>query len=326
MEKLVNNGKILEIKTGSHLYGLSTPSSDKDYTGIFLAPWKYHIGLHKLEQVDLGIESKLENGKNSFKAVDRTFYELKRFAALAAGSNPNIIELLFVDEDNIIYINEYGRKLLDNRYLFLSQKLIEKFSGFANSQKHKLYVKKENLEKLYSARDFIKNMIDKYKSDKILLPEMKKEENFEKNFIQRDIKGDVYRIGEYNINSNLTLKNACELIERIIKESSNRQELIKQSGYDTKYASHLVRLLLEAIEMITTGNLVYPLQERELIMKIKMGEMKFEKVIELVEELEIKLKRFEDTPELITIPKNIDMEAIEKLVIEIYKDFLLKGE
>lgn len=78
--------------------------------------------------------------------------------------------------------------------------------------------------------------------------------------------------------------------------------------------------------MITTGNLVYPLQERELIMKIKMGEMKFEKVIELVEELEIKLKRFEDTPELIVIPKNIDMEAIEKLVIEIYKDFLLKGE
>ena len=57
-----------------------------------------------------------------------------------------------------------------------------------------------------------------------------------------------------------------------------------------------------------------------------MGEMKFEKVIELVEELEIKLKRFEDTPELIVIPKNIDMEAIEKLVIEIYKDFLLKGE
>ena len=57
-----------------------------------------------------------------------------------------------------------------------------------------------------------------------------------------------------------------------------------------------------------------------------MGEIKFEKVIELVEELEIKLKKFEDTPELIMIPKNVDIESIEKLVIEIYKDFLLKGE
>ena len=71
---------------------------------------------------------------------------------------------------------------------------------------------------------------------------------------------------------------------------------------------------------------MYPLQERELIMKIKMGEIKFEKVIELVEELEIKLKKFEDTPELIMIPKNVDIESIEKHVIEIYKDFLLKGE
>lgn len=326
MEKLVNNGKILEVRTGSHLYGLATSTSDKDYTGIFLTPWEYHIGLQKLEQVDLGVESKLENGKNSSEAVDRTFYELKRFVALAAGNNPNIIELLFVDEDNIIYINKYGRKLLENRHLFLSQKLIEKFSGFANSQKHKLYVKKENLEKLYSARDFIKEMIEKYKSDKILLPEMSKEKNFWKNFIQRDAKGDVYRIGEYNINSNLNLKNACELIERIIKESSNRQELIRLSGYDTKYASHLVRLLLEAIEIITTGNLVYPLQEKDLIMKIKKGEMKFEEVIELVEELEKRFKSFENTPELIVIPEKADIKAIEKFVIEIYKDFLLKGE
>ena len=54
--------------------------------------------------------------------------------------------------------------------------------------------------------------------------------------------------------------------------------------------------------------------------------MKFEEVIELVEELEKKLKSFESTPELIVIPEKADIEAIEKFVIEIYKDFLLKGE
>ena len=61
-------------------------------------------------------------------------------------------------------------------------------------------------------------------------------------------------------------------------------------------------------------------------MKIKKGEMKFEEVIELVEELEKRFKSFENTPELIVIPEKADIKAIEKFVIEIYKDFLLKGE
>ncbi|EHO84581.1 hypothetical protein HMPREF0402_00141 [Fusobacterium ulcerans 12-1B] len=54
--------------------------------------------------------------------------------------------------------------------------------------------------------------------------------------------------------------------------------------------------------------------------------MKFEEVVELVEVLEKRLKNFENTPELIVIPEKADIEAIEKFVIEIYKNFLLKGE
>ena len=325
MKELVERGKILELRTGSHLYGLNTPASDEDYSGIFLTPLEYHIGLHKLEQIELGVESKLDSGKNSSEAVDRTFYELKRFALLAAGNNPNIIELLFANEENIIYINEAGRKLLNNRKIFLSQKLIDKFIGFANAQKHKLYVKRENLEKLYAARDFIKNMIVKYQMDKILLPALKNEEGFGERFILRDRKADVYRIGEYNINANMTLKNALEFIEKIIKNSSNRQELIKKSGYDTKYASHLVRLLYEAVEIISTGDLVFPLKERDLLMEIKTGKVEFSKVIDIVEKLEIKLGEFKIFPERIVIPPEPDMAAIEKLVVEIYKNFF-KGE
>lgn len=49
--EIAEKNKILEIRSGSHLYGLNTENSDKDYVGIFLAPIEYHLGLQKVEQM-----------------------------------------------------------------------------------------------------------------------------------------------------------------------------------------------------------------------------------------------------------------------------------
>lgn len=92
--EIAEKNKILEIKSGSHLYGLNTENSDEDYIGIFLAPIEYHLGLQKVEQVDLSIKDKLESGRNSKDAVDKTFYELKRFIKLALDNNPNIRSII----------------------------------------------------------------------------------------------------------------------------------------------------------------------------------------------------------------------------------------
>lgn len=325
MEQIVNQGKILEIRNGSHLYGLNTPKSDEDFSGIFLAPLEYHIGLHKVEQVDLSIKSKLANGKNSPEAVDRTFYELKRFVNLAIDSNPNILEQLFVDEKNIVFINEAGRKLLDNRHLFLSQNAIRKFVGYATSQKRKLEVKKENLHILEAAKSFLE-LVQSHMLPSTTLPEIKDIPEFKQYFILRDKKADVYRVGEYNLNKNITIKEAIKKLNDILLNSSNRQEIIKQHGYDTKFASHLVRLLLEIIEILETGNLIFPLTKKDMLMEIKEGKWELNKVMNYVETLEEQLKYLREHPELMKVPVKSSVHAIEKLVIEIYKDFLMKEE
>lgn len=49
--EIAEKNKILEIRSGSHLYGLNTENSDEDYIGIFLAPVEYHLGLQKVEQM-----------------------------------------------------------------------------------------------------------------------------------------------------------------------------------------------------------------------------------------------------------------------------------
>lgn len=69
--EIAEKNKILEIRSGSHLYGLNTENSDEDYIGIFLAPIEYHLGLQKVEQVDLSIKDKKNiEGTNKIEVAD----------------------------------------------------------------------------------------------------------------------------------------------------------------------------------------------------------------------------------------------------------------
>lgn len=53
----------------------------------------------------------------------------------------------------------------------------------------------------------------------------------------------------------------------------HRPALVKQHGFDVKYASHAMRLSLQGIELMETGHLSLPLRpdERELCRRVKIG-------------------------------------------------------
>jgi len=114
--------KILECISGSHAYGIATPESDVDTRGIFR--------VHPEDFMSLVRPPKQVTDNED----DTTFWELRRYFELAAECNPNIIELLFTPEDCINFISPAGRKLLDNRNLFISKRAYHTFSGYAHSQ------------------------------------------------------------------------------------------------------------------------------------------------------------------------------------------------
>lgn len=113
---------IFRCRAGSHAYGTNIPSSDIDERGVFIAPPSYILScVQSVEQ--------LEDSKN-----DVVIFELRKFMKLAAQCNPNIIELLFTDEDNILEIHDAWRTVREHRHLFLSKKVKHTFSGYAISQ------------------------------------------------------------------------------------------------------------------------------------------------------------------------------------------------
>ena len=59
---------------------------------------------------------------------------------------------------------------------------------------------------------------------------------------------------------------------------AKRKELVKKFGYDTKNASHLIRLLRMGIEFVTDGTLRVMRQDAQQLLEIKRGEWSLEQI------------------------------------------------
>lgn len=66
---------------------------------------------------------------------------------------------------------------------------------------------------------------------------------------------------------------------------AKRKELVERFGYDTKNASHLIRLLKMGIEVLATGELLIERPDNNMLLEIKRGEWKLEKVLKLSDKL-----------------------------------------
>lgn len=67
---------------------------------------------------------------------------------------------------------------------------------------------------------------------------------------------------------------------------TGRVELVEQYGYDTKFASHLIRLLLEGWQILVEGKITLPLTQNNLILDIKKGKYDLQWILNKADSLE----------------------------------------
>lgn len=157
--------------------------SDFDFRGIFVAHPDTKLGLEgHINEIEVKKDAD-GNIKDEHKVLidqlnkklnldmeydtDLTLYEIKKFVTLALDNNPNICDILYADDDAVIYENKKGKKLRKKRDIFISKKTKFTFSGYAQSQL--LRVKSHN------------KFITKYPKTNVVLRILK--ESFEKGEI-----------------------------------------------------------------------------------------------------------------------------------------------
>ena len=97
---------------GSRAYGTDRPGSDEDVRGVFLVPpVEYALLAAAPEQV-------------ADERNDRVYDSLRRFAELAAASNPTALEMFWLPPDCILHDTSCFLRLRENRSLFLSRRAV----------------------------------------------------------------------------------------------------------------------------------------------------------------------------------------------------------
>ncbi|MFD0255425.1 DNA polymerase beta superfamily protein [Streptomyces sp. NPDC127113] len=123
-EPLVRDHTIYACVMGSRAFGLATEDSDTDRRGVFLAPtplfWRF-------EKPPAHVEGPAE---------EQFSWELERFCVLALRANPNVLECLH--SPLVEYADATGRELLSLRDAFLSRRVHETFTRYAQGQRRKL--------------------------------------------------------------------------------------------------------------------------------------------------------------------------------------------
>lgn len=139
---ILTDRTILLTVAGSRAYGMHTEDSDLDIKGVFIPPLKYYFGTSRIEQIDskemmqkyvhsLPQDLLAVKNKNGMEGV---VFEVRRFLDLAAGANPNILDVLFCREEDVILQTPEGRFLRKERNRFLTKKCLQTFIGYAAAQ------------------------------------------------------------------------------------------------------------------------------------------------------------------------------------------------
>lgn len=133
-KNLLSDNLILLGYRGSIAHGMYIPNKDpnsiddKDIMGIFIAPKDYYLGIKQIKDVK----------ERFINEWDSVCYELKKMINLLIKCNPNVMSLLWLENNYIIYNSEIGQKLIDNRNLFNSKKAYHSFVGYAHGQFHRM--------------------------------------------------------------------------------------------------------------------------------------------------------------------------------------------
>ena len=299
---------------GSHAYGTDNENSDVDIRGIATRTARDILTGSDFEQV-VDVDT------------DTTVYSLDKIVKLLCSCNPNVIEMLGLKPEHYIYLSDAGKKLINNRHLFLSKKAIHSFGGYANAQLRRLENKSARLvshrqqeshilKTIEHASVAFKTMFFEVPEDAIKLYIDKSPREDYDTEIFCDISLHHYPLRDYKGMMN----TMGEIIKSYSKIGKRNENAIAHNKLG-KHMCHLVRLYLMCFDILEKGEIItFREQEHDLLMSIRNGEYLDEneqpipQFYELVDSLE---KRLDYDKNNTMLPDDVDMDKVMDLVEEI---------
>ena len=345
IEELKKSGSIIfECISGSKAYGLATSNSDTDIRGVFILPKEQFYSLDYVGQIN--------NETN-----DEAYYELRKFIELCTKNNPNILEMLNIPNECILYKHPLFDEI--KKEIFLSKLCKNTFANYAFTQIKKARGLNKKIinpvdKKRKSVEDFCVIRIEKKSNS---LADFLSENNLKSEFCGlvkiTNIK-DCYNLF-YNENESyqgISRANANEVCLSSVPKEENpiallyfnldgystyckrykeywswvekrnneryKSNISHDKNYDAKNMMHTFRLLKMAKEIGQESIINVKRKDRDYLLAIKNAEFEYEDLVEKAEEIKSELDDIYATSNLLEKP---DLDIVNQLLIFIRNKF-----
>jgi len=376
----VDSHTIFLAVTGSHAYGMARPTSDVDIRGAAVVPRdvrdSFYLNFDQFtaatQQGPWGPNSEFalkqmehhETAGPCYRGeTDLCVYSLTKMIALAANNNPNVLELLFMDNRDVLFATGKWEEILEGRDLFLSKKCRHSYTGYAMSQLKRIQGHRAWLLNPPSAPPTreeyglpnesvlpadVRNQIDE--AVKKIIAQWQLTDGFEDLLVGGALDSLVNRMRDFHSTmlqcedgmldekvyelAGASIGLSKDMLYAIKQErkyraalkhwqqfktwkterNEKRAELEAEHGYDTKHASHLIRLLRTGLEILTEHTVKVRRPDAEELMAIRDGRWSYDELMEQAENLQAEISEAYKTS---TLRKAPEVAKIDELLLSV---------
>lgn len=319
---------IVRVQFGSHLYGTNTPLSDLDYKSVHIPPCSDIVMQKVADSYRQPARRKVEGERNNPDDVDDESFALHRFFELCVKGETLALDMLFAPEKNRITSSPIWEEIVANRYRLISKRS-SAFVGYCRTQANKYGIKGSRVKEAQVAYEFFSALEREYGTTSKVGDHI--------GALGRIITGSIhtglYPAGEMQkpvespthfeccdkqVPLQSSVKVAREIYERVYNGYGDRAKKAQDNeGIDWKALSHAIRVGQEALELLHTHTITFPLYDREYIRGVKLGKVGFKQVAAQIESLLVKV---EEAEKVSTLPDKPDTEWINDFVYKHYRN------
>lgn len=316
--------EIFRTEFGSHLYGLATPSSDRDYKAVHL-PSRRDLLLQRAKPEIQTKTRPSSSTKNTAEDVDIESFALHRFIDLVTKGQLIALDTLFATPTvSVLHRAHVWTEVWENRALFLNRDA-KMMLGYCRAQSQKHSLKGERILAARRAVEVFRDLLDRH-TPIMRLGDLEGE--FQHLIGTPHVTTEDVTLKDGTVIRHLvvcgraapytaSLRNAADIFERIDHDYGERaRKAARQDAIDWKAMSHAVRVGRESIEFLRTGFITFPLLERDHILKIKQGEVPIEAVAEEIDEM---LGEVETAALRSELPEKVDHDRVDDFLVSIYE-------